>query len=150
MVSVSFQFRTWNANGLLLFSTLADGMLEVVLKDGKVMVHISVLQLKSSQVDLASGMEGLRLTAFILRVYALMFYSAFFCCCCCFLKNVTLLKLASTQRHPQTFIGHSLNLRFLPSQASQSYECCSKRGSMDIYSLVGANNKNLITFFEQQ
>ncbi|KAK3515292.1 hypothetical protein QTP70_013485 [Hemibagrus guttatus] len=55
MVSVSFQFRTWNANGLLLFSTLADGMLELVLKDGKVMVHISVLQLKSSQVDLASG-----------------------------------------------------------------------------------------------
>ncbi|KAG7317731.1 hypothetical protein KOW79_018766 [Hemibagrus wyckioides] len=55
MVSVSFQFRTWNANGLLLFSTLADGMLELVLKDGKVMVHISVLQLKSSQIDLASG-----------------------------------------------------------------------------------------------
>ncbi|MCI4391448.1 hypothetical protein PGIGA_G00134480 [Pangasianodon gigas] len=55
MVSVSFQFRTWNANGLLLFSELADGMLELVLKDGKVMVHISVLQLKSSRVDMASG-----------------------------------------------------------------------------------------------
>ncbi|KAI5617095.1 contactin-associated protein-like 2 precursor, partial [Silurus asotus] len=55
MVSVSFQFRTWNANGLLLFSELAAGMLELVLKDGKVLVHISVLQPKSSHVDMASG-----------------------------------------------------------------------------------------------
>ncbi|TSL10154.1 Contactin-associated protein-like 2 [Bagarius yarrelli] len=55
MVSVSFQFRTWNANGLLLFSELTDGMFELVLKDGKVMVHISVLKLKSLNIDLTSG-----------------------------------------------------------------------------------------------
>lgn len=75
MVSVSFQFRTWNANGLLLFSSLADGMLELVLKDGKVMVHISVLQMKSSQADMASGTEDFH---FILGAHALLLYTAFF------------------------------------------------------------------------
>ncbi|XP_034154116.2 contactin-associated protein-like 2 [Pangasianodon hypophthalmus] len=55
MVSVSFQFRTWNSNGLLLFSALADGMLELTLKDGKVAAHISITQQKNSRVDMMSG-----------------------------------------------------------------------------------------------
>ncbi|GAA6075811.1 contactin-associated protein-like 2 [Tachysurus ichikawai] len=56
MVSVSFQFRTWNSNGLLVFSALADGMLEITLKDGKVMAHISSQQQKNLGVDMTSGM----------------------------------------------------------------------------------------------
>uniref|UniRef100_A0A672HAL2 Contactin associated protein 2 n=1 Tax=Salarias fasciatus TaxID=181472 RepID=A0A672HAL2_SALFA len=35
-VSVGFQFRTWNSDGLLLFSNLDDGTLEVSLEDGKI------------------------------------------------------------------------------------------------------------------
>ncbi|KAF5901217.1 contactin-associated protein-like 2, partial [Clarias magur] len=54
MVSVSFQFRTWNSNGLLLFSALADGMLELTLRDGKAVAHISIAQRKSSHVDMMS------------------------------------------------------------------------------------------------
>ncbi|KAL7835529.1 hypothetical protein SRHO_G00278760, partial [Serrasalmus rhombeus] len=54
MVSVGFQFRTWNPNGLLLFSSLADGMLEIALNDGKVTAHINVTQQKNSRVDIAS------------------------------------------------------------------------------------------------
>uniref|UniRef100_A0A3P8QSK1 Contactin associated protein 2 n=1 Tax=Astatotilapia calliptera TaxID=8154 RepID=A0A3P8QSK1_ASTCA len=41
-VSVGFQFRTWNPHGLLLFSNLDDGTLEISLEDGKVAVHINV------------------------------------------------------------------------------------------------------------
>uniref|UniRef100_A0AAY4A133 Contactin-associated protein-like 2 n=1 Tax=Denticeps clupeoides TaxID=299321 RepID=A0AAY4A133_9TELE len=55
MVSVGFQFRTWNTNGLLLFSALADGMLELVLVDGKVNVHINVTQKKNTRIDISSG-----------------------------------------------------------------------------------------------
>ncbi|MCI4391514.1 hypothetical protein PGIGA_G00135420 [Pangasianodon gigas] len=55
MVSVSFQFRTWNSNGLLLFSALTDGMLELTLKDGKVTAHISITQQKNLGVDMVSG-----------------------------------------------------------------------------------------------
>ncbi|KAK3540846.1 hypothetical protein QTP86_002353 [Hemibagrus guttatus] len=55
MVSVSFQFRTWNSNGLLVFSALADGMLELTLKDGKVTAHISIQQQKNLGVDMTSG-----------------------------------------------------------------------------------------------
>ncbi|MCJ8745767.1 hypothetical protein PDJAM_G00134190 [Pangasius djambal] len=55
MVSVSFQFRTWNPSGLLLFSALADGMLELTLKDGRVAAHISLTQQKSLGVDMVSG-----------------------------------------------------------------------------------------------
>ncbi|MCJ8745760.1 hypothetical protein PDJAM_G00134070 [Pangasius djambal] len=57
MVSVSFQFRTWNPDGLLLFSALADGMLELMLKDGKVAAHISITQQKNSRVDMMSGTD---------------------------------------------------------------------------------------------
>uniref|UniRef100_W5LQ93 Contactin associated protein 2 n=3 Tax=Astyanax mexicanus TaxID=7994 RepID=W5LQ93_ASTMX len=55
MISVGFQFRTWNPNGLFLFSSLADGMLEISLNDGKVTAHINVTQQKNSRVDIASG-----------------------------------------------------------------------------------------------
>uniref|UniRef100_A0A8C2J0V7 Contactin associated protein 2 n=1 Tax=Cyprinus carpio TaxID=7962 RepID=A0A8C2J0V7_CYPCA len=55
MVSVGFQFRTWNPTGLLLFSSLADGMLELALNDGKVTAHINVTQQKNMRVDIASG-----------------------------------------------------------------------------------------------
>ncbi|KAI5617150.1 contactin-associated protein-like 2 precursor, partial [Silurus asotus] len=54
MVSLSFQFRTWNSNGLLVFSALADGMLELTLKDGKVTTHLSVTQQKNAGVDMMS------------------------------------------------------------------------------------------------
>lgn len=96
MVSVSFQFRTWNANGLLLFSTLADGMLELVLKDGKVMVHISVLQLKSSHVDMASGMEDLHLACLFWEFMHYCFIQQFFSG---FLKNVAWCRPVNTHRH---------------------------------------------------
>ncbi|NP_001268920.1 contactin-associated protein-like 2a precursor [Danio rerio] len=55
MVSVGFQFRSWNPSGLLLFSSLADGMLELALNDGKVTAHINVTQQKNMRVDIASG-----------------------------------------------------------------------------------------------
>ncbi|XP_061095583.1 contactin-associated protein-like 2a [Conger conger] len=55
VVSVGFQFRTWNANGLLLFSALTDGMLELALSEGKVSVHINVTQKKNTRIDISSG-----------------------------------------------------------------------------------------------
>ncbi|XP_061821492.1 contactin-associated protein-like 2a isoform X2 [Nerophis lumbriciformis] len=56
VVSVSFQFRTWNPDGLLLFSNLDDGTLEVSLEDGKVGVHVNVTKAtKHYRADLASG-----------------------------------------------------------------------------------------------
>uniref|UniRef100_A0A9J8AZ26 Contactin associated protein 2 n=2 Tax=Cyprinus carpio TaxID=7962 RepID=A0A9J8AZ26_CYPCA len=55
MVSVGFQFRTWNPSGLLLFSSLADGMLELALNNGKVTAHINVTQQKNMHVDISSG-----------------------------------------------------------------------------------------------
>ncbi|XP_036935652.1 contactin-associated protein-like 2a isoform X1 [Acanthopagrus latus] len=55
-VSVSFQFRTWNPDGLLLFSNLDDGTLEISLEDSKVVVHINVTRTTSNnRVDLSSG-----------------------------------------------------------------------------------------------
>ncbi|XP_039609246.1 contactin-associated protein-like 2a [Polypterus senegalus] len=57
VMSVSFQFRTWNPNGLLLYCTLADGlgMVQIDLNDGKVSVHINVTQTKKSRIDISSG-----------------------------------------------------------------------------------------------
>ncbi|XP_051796270.1 contactin-associated protein-like 2a [Acanthochromis polyacanthus] len=56
MVSVGFQFRTWNPDGLLLFSNLDDGTLEISLEDGKIIVHINVTKEgKNYRVDLSSG-----------------------------------------------------------------------------------------------
>ncbi|XP_040921380.1 contactin-associated protein-like 2a [Toxotes jaculatrix] len=55
-LSVGFQFRTWNPDGLLLFSNLDDGTLEISLEDGKVVVHINVSKAtRNNQVDLSSG-----------------------------------------------------------------------------------------------
>ncbi|KAM8732065.1 contactin-associated protein-like 2a [Acanthopagrus schlegelii] len=55
-VSVSFQFRTWNPDGLLLFSNLDDGTLEISLEDSKVVVHINVTRtISNNRVDLSSG-----------------------------------------------------------------------------------------------
>nr|XP_020462117.1 contactin-associated protein-like 2 isoform X2 [Monopterus albus]XP_020462118.1 contactin-associated protein-like 2 isoform X2 [Monopterus albus] len=55
-LSVGFQFRTWNSNGLLLFSNLDDGTLEISLDDGKIVVHINVwTATRNNRVDLSSG-----------------------------------------------------------------------------------------------
>ncbi|XP_071775614.1 contactin-associated protein-like 2a [Centroberyx gerrardi] len=55
-VSVGFQFRTWNPDGLLLFSNLDDGTLEISLEDGKVTVHINVTRAtKNNRIDISSG-----------------------------------------------------------------------------------------------
>ncbi|XP_076617877.1 contactin-associated protein-like 2a [Chaetodon auriga] len=55
-ISVSFQFRTWNPDGLLLFSNLDDGTLEISLEDSKIVVHINVTKATSNnRVDLSSG-----------------------------------------------------------------------------------------------
>ncbi|XP_047424668.1 contactin-associated protein-like 2a isoform X2 [Mugil cephalus] len=56
VISVGFQFRTWNSNGLLLFSNLDDGTLEVSLEDGKIKVHVNVSRASRNYlVDLLSG-----------------------------------------------------------------------------------------------
>ncbi|ELW72859.1 Contactin-associated protein-like 2 [Tupaia chinensis] len=57
LFSVSFQFRTWNPNGLLLFSQFAEnlGNVEIDLAESKVGVHINVTQTKMSQIDISSG-----------------------------------------------------------------------------------------------
>uniref|UniRef100_A0A8C2UK34 Contactin associated protein 2 n=1 Tax=Chinchilla lanigera TaxID=34839 RepID=A0A8C2UK34_CHILA len=57
LFSVSFQFRTWNPNGLLLFSRFGDnlGNVEIDLTDSKVGVRINVTQAKMSQIDISSG-----------------------------------------------------------------------------------------------
>uniref|UniRef100_A0A665WEL4 Contactin associated protein 2 n=1 Tax=Echeneis naucrates TaxID=173247 RepID=A0A665WEL4_ECHNA len=55
-ISVGFQFRTWNPDGLLLFSNLDDGTLEISLDESKVVVHINVSKVtRNYQVDLLSG-----------------------------------------------------------------------------------------------
>uniref|UniRef100_A0A8C7ZEV1 Contactin associated protein 2 n=1 Tax=Oryzias sinensis TaxID=183150 RepID=A0A8C7ZEV1_9TELE len=56
MVSVGFQFRTWNPDGLLLFSNLDEGTLEISLLDGKIVVYINTSNAaRNYQVDLSSG-----------------------------------------------------------------------------------------------
>ncbi|KAM8823747.1 contactin-associated protein-like 2a isoform 1-T1 [Spinachia spinachia] len=55
-ISVSFQFRTWNPDGLLFFSNLDDGTLEISLEDSKAAVHINVtMGTRNNRVDLSSG-----------------------------------------------------------------------------------------------
>ncbi|XP_028288849.1 contactin-associated protein-like 2a [Parambassis ranga] len=55
-LSVGFQFRTWNPDGLLLFSNLDDGTLEISLEDGKITVHINATKsARNYRVDLSSG-----------------------------------------------------------------------------------------------
>ncbi|KAM4533912.1 contactin-associated protein-like 2a isoform 1-T1 [Odontesthes bonariensis] len=54
--SVGFQFRSWNPDGLLLFSNLDDGTLEISLEDGKIIVHVNVSKAaRNYRVDLSSG-----------------------------------------------------------------------------------------------
>ncbi|KAJ8355341.1 hypothetical protein AAFF_G00063590, partial [Aldrovandia affinis] len=55
VLSVSFQFRTWNSAGLLLFSSLADGTVELALNEGKVNAHINATQKRSTRIDISSG-----------------------------------------------------------------------------------------------
>ncbi|XP_033495010.1 contactin-associated protein-like 2a isoform X2 [Epinephelus lanceolatus] len=55
-ISVSFQFRTWNPDGLLFFSNLDDGTMEISLEDSKVVVHVNVTRASTNnRVDLSSG-----------------------------------------------------------------------------------------------
>uniref|UniRef100_A0A8C5H465 Contactin-associated protein-like 2 n=1 Tax=Gouania willdenowi TaxID=441366 RepID=A0A8C5H465_GOUWI len=54
-LSVSFSFRTWNPNGLLMFTALADGWVEVGLTDSKVTVYMNVTQKKNTRIDISSG-----------------------------------------------------------------------------------------------
>uniref|UniRef100_A0AAR2K251 Contactin associated protein like 2b n=1 Tax=Pygocentrus nattereri TaxID=42514 RepID=A0AAR2K251_PYGNA len=54
-VSVSLQFRTWSPSGLLLFTPLMPGGVELSLVEGKVVVHIYISQGKNARVDISSG-----------------------------------------------------------------------------------------------
>ncbi|XP_070830713.1 contactin-associated protein-like 2b [Chaetodon trifascialis] len=54
-LSVSLSFRTWNPNGLLMFTVLADGWVEVGLTEGKVTVYMNVTQKKNARIDISSG-----------------------------------------------------------------------------------------------
>uniref|UniRef100_A0A665V546 Contactin-associated protein-like 2 n=1 Tax=Echeneis naucrates TaxID=173247 RepID=A0A665V546_ECHNA len=55
-LSVSLSFRTWNPNGLLMFTTLADGWVEVGLTEGKVNLYVNVTQKKNIRyIDISSG-----------------------------------------------------------------------------------------------
>ncbi|XP_075442861.1 contactin-associated protein-like 2 isoform X1 [Ascaphus truei] len=57
LFSVTFQFRTWNPSGLLLFNTFADelGNVEIDLTEGKVSVHINITKFKRNRIDISSG-----------------------------------------------------------------------------------------------
>lgn len=65
-LSVSMSFRTWNPNGLLMFTALADGWVEVGLTEGKVTVYMNVTQKKNSHIDISSG--EIRSLIFIMNV----------------------------------------------------------------------------------
>ncbi|XP_041660286.1 contactin-associated protein-like 2 [Cheilinus undulatus] len=54
-LSVSLSFRTWNPNGLLMFTELAYGWVEVGLTEGKVTVHVNVTQRPNTRIDISSG-----------------------------------------------------------------------------------------------
>ncbi|XP_019724921.1 contactin-associated protein-like 2b [Hippocampus comes] len=54
-LSVSLSFRTWNPNGLLMFTVLADGWVEVGLTEGKIAVYMNVTQKKNTHIDISSG-----------------------------------------------------------------------------------------------
>lgn len=57
-LSVSLSFRTWNPSGLLMFTTLADGWVEVGLSEGKVIVYVTLTQTKTTRIDISSGERG--------------------------------------------------------------------------------------------
>lgn len=54
-VSVRLRFRTWNPSGLLFFTPLMPGGVEVSLVEGKVTVHIYIALEKNTRVDISSG-----------------------------------------------------------------------------------------------
>ncbi|XP_069029335.1 contactin-associated protein-like 2b [Embiotoca jacksoni] len=54
-LSVSLSFRTWNPSGLLMFTALAGGWVEVGLTEGKVTVYMNLTQKKNSRLDISSG-----------------------------------------------------------------------------------------------
>ncbi|XP_077580173.1 contactin-associated protein-like 2b isoform X1 [Stigmatopora nigra] len=54
-LSVSLSFRTWNPNGLLMFTALADGWVEVGLTEGKITVYMNVTLKKNTHIDISSG-----------------------------------------------------------------------------------------------
>nr|XP_020507441.1 contactin-associated protein-like 2 [Labrus bergylta] len=54
-LSVSLSFRTWNPNGLLMFTVLSYGSVEVGLTEGKVTVHVNVTQRTNTRIDISSG-----------------------------------------------------------------------------------------------
>ncbi|XP_056276352.1 contactin-associated protein-like 2b [Pseudoliparis swirei] len=55
VLSVSLSFRTWNPTGLLVFTALLDGWVEVGLTEGKVTVYMNVTQKKNTRIDISSG-----------------------------------------------------------------------------------------------
>lgn len=63
-VSVSLQFRTWSPSGLLLFTPLMPGGVELSLVEGKVVAHIYISQGKNTRVDISSGTSTSTFTAF--------------------------------------------------------------------------------------
>ncbi|XP_043989360.1 LOW QUALITY PROTEIN: contactin-associated protein-like 2b [Gambusia affinis] len=54
-LSVSLSFRTWNPNGVLMFTQLAEGWLELLLMEGKITVYMNVTQKRSTRIDISSG-----------------------------------------------------------------------------------------------
>ncbi|XP_024135915.1 contactin-associated protein-like 2b [Oryzias melastigma] len=54
-LSVSLSFRTWNPSGLLMFTELADGWVELGLVEGKVTVYMNVTQKKNTRIEISSG-----------------------------------------------------------------------------------------------
>ncbi|KAM6919149.1 contactin-associated protein-like 2 [Xenentodon cancila] len=54
-LSVSLAFRTWNPNGLLMFTELADGWVELGLAEGKVTVYMNVTHKKNTRIEISSG-----------------------------------------------------------------------------------------------
>lgn len=54
-LSVSLSFRTWNPSGLLMFTALPDGWVEVGLTEGKVTVYMNVTQKRNTRIDISSG-----------------------------------------------------------------------------------------------
>ncbi|KAM9718673.1 contactin-associated protein-like 2b [Menidia menidia] len=54
-LSVSLSFRTWNPNGLLVFTGLAEGWVELGVVEGKVVVYMNVTQKKNARIEISSG-----------------------------------------------------------------------------------------------
>ena len=54
-LSVSLSFRTWNPSGLLMFTALQDGWVELGLSEGRVSVYINVTNKKNARIEISSG-----------------------------------------------------------------------------------------------